>query len=214
MNARETGLRQKLAVIYGSNREGRLCDQVGAWVLSRVAAHGHFDVELVDPAAMALPDRLGAEADGLDRFRCQIDRADAFLVVTPEYNHGYPAVLKLLIDSAHDEWRRKPAAFVSYGGVSGGLRAVEQLRLVFAELHVVGIRDGVSIVNPWERFDTQGRLQDPAAENRALAHALDQLGWWSRALAAARTARSAMSPPRTMTRWCCRAARSIRTCCD
>jgi NAD(P)H-dependent FMN reductase len=189
MNAREPNLRQNLAVIYGSNREERLCDKVGAWALSRVADHGRFEADLIDPVAMALPDRMGGEANRtLRELRCRIEQADAFLVVTPEYNHGYPAVLKLLIDSAHDEWRRKPAAFVSYGGISGGLRAVEQLRQVFAELHVVGIRDGVSIINAWERFDKRGMLSEPLLENQALAHALDQLAWWSRALAAARAA--------------------------
>ncbi len=189
MNGRQSGLRQTLAVIYGSNREERLCDKVGAWVLSRVADHGRFDPELVDPAEMALPARLGGEPNqSLREVRRRIDRADAFLIVTPEYNHGYPAVLKSLIDSAHDEWRRKPAAFVSYGGISGGLRAVEQLRLVFAELHVVSIRDGVSIMNAWERFDERGQLREPLPENQALSHALDQLAWWARALAAARAA--------------------------
>ena len=189
MNARESGLRQNLAVIYGSNREGRLCDKVGAWALSRVAAHGRFETQLVDPAAMPLPQRMGGASDpALRELRGCIDRADAFLVVTPEYNHGYPSVLKMMIDSAHDEWRRKPVAFVSYGGISGGLRAVEQLRLVFAELHVVSLRDGVSIVNAWERFDEGGAFREPWPENQAMAHVLDQLGWWSRALAAARAA--------------------------
>jgi hypothetical protein len=73
-----------------------------------------------------------------------IDAADAFVVVTPEYNHSYPASLKHAIDMAHGEWNTKPVAFVSYGGISGGLRAVEALRLVFAELHATTIRDTVS----------------------------------------------------------------------
>ncbi len=71
--------------------------------------------------------------------------ADAFLVVTPEYNHGYPAALKELIDSVYEPWHAKPVAFVSYGGASGGIRAVEQLRQVFAELHAVTLRDGVQL---------------------------------------------------------------------
>jgi NAD(P)H-dependent FMN reductase len=187
MNTRDSGLQQRLAVIYGSDRNERLCDKVGAWALSRVADHGRFHAELLDPAAMTLPARLGsAPTPHLRELRRCIDRADAFLVVTPEYNHGYPAPLKLLIDSAHAEWQRKPVAFVSYGGISGGLRAVEQLRLVFAELHVVGMRDGVSIPNAWDRFDERGRLRDPLPENQALSHALDHLAWWSQALAAAR----------------------------
>ena len=61
-------------------------------------------------------------------------RADGFIVITPEYNHGYPAVLKSALDALYAEWVRKPIAFVSYGGWSGGVRAVEQLRLVAIEL--------------------------------------------------------------------------------
>jgi len=176
-----------LAVIYGSNREDRLCDSVAQWVLSRVAALGRYEVEIVDPAAMNLPPRLGSEADqALCDYRRSIGWADAYLIVTPEYNHGYPSVLKFLIDSANEEWKRKPAAFVSYGGQSGGLRAVEQLRQVFGELHVVTMRDSVSFVNAWDSFDVAGNLHQPAAANGALASMLEHLDWWATTLGTAR----------------------------
>jgi NAD(P)H-dependent FMN reductase len=180
---------QKLAVIYGSNREGRLCDHVGRWAIDQIAAHGEYDVELTDPLTMCLPERLGSETGpSLTAFRHRLGRADAFLFVTPEYNHGYPSVLKLLIDSVNEEWKRKPAAFVCYGGQSGGLRAVEQLRLVLAELHVATMRDTVSFVNAWEQFDETGSLRDATRANAAIGAMLDQLAWWSRTLAAARNA--------------------------
>jgi NAD(P)H-dependent FMN reductase len=86
------------------------------------------------------------------------------VVVTPEYNHGYTAALKQLIDAVKAEWVAKPVGFVSYGGVSGGLRAVEQLRLVFAELHAVTIRDGVSFAMAWNRFDEAGEPVDPRGQ--------------------------------------------------
>ena len=78
--------------------------------------------------------------------------ADAFVVVTPEYNHSYPAPVKTLIDWHFTEWQAKPVGFVSYGGMSGGLRAVEHLRGVFAELHAVTVRDTVSFHGAWDRF--------------------------------------------------------------
>ncbi len=152
----------KVALIYGSTREGRLCDKIGAWAAREVTAHGDLVLDLIDPAALALPDRHEAQ-DGpaVQRLAKRIGEADAFVVVTPEYNHGYPAALKFVIDSVRAEWSGKPVAFVSYGGVSGGLRAVEQLRLVFAELHVVTIRDGVSLANPWGQLDDAGAFVAP-----------------------------------------------------
>jgi NAD(P)H-dependent FMN reductase len=99
--------------------------------------------------------------------------------VTPEYNHSFPASIKSLIDWHFTEWRAKPIGFVSYGGIGGGLRAVEQLRLVFAEMHAVTMRDTVSFHSFWEHFDTQGQLINPASPNGAAKMLLDQLSWWS-----------------------------------
>ena len=109
------------------------------------------------------------------------------MIVTPEYNHGYTAALKFVIDSFKAPWRAKPVAFVSYGGISGGLRAVEQLRLVFAEVHAVAIRNSVSFANArGSRFDAEGRLLEPDAPREALATMLRQLRWWALALREAR----------------------------
>src|SRR5579884_3872199 len=143
----------RIAVIYGSTRPGRFCDTVVRWTAEQVAAQGRFLLDVVDPAQ--------ASGNGGASVRDQLAQADAFVVVTPEYNHGYPAALKELIDSSGPEWHAKPVAFVSYGGISGGLRAVEQLRLVFAELHAVTIRDSVSFAAAWEQFDATGILRNP-----------------------------------------------------
>ena len=99
-------------------------------------------------------------------------------------------MLKFLIDSALEEWHDKPAGFVSYGGQSGGLRAVEQLRLVFAELRVVTMRDSVSLINAWDQFDDAGRLREPARADRALAGMLGELDRWSHALRGLRMTRA------------------------
>jgi NAD(P)H-dependent FMN reductase len=131
---------------------------------------------------LTLPDDLEDSASVQKR----IAEADAFIVVTPEYNHGYPAPLKSLIDSVGAEWRGKPVAFVSYGGISGGLRAVEQLRLVFAELHTVTMQNSVSFASAWEQFDGDGVLQQPERAERSMATMLAQLRWWAVALRDAR----------------------------
>lgn len=177
-----------LVLIYGSTRQGRFCDVVATWAAEQVRASDKFSLDLIDPAEI-LPGLTAHSDDGSSSPSLwqRMATADAFLVVTPEYNHGYPAPLKSLIDSVGQEWHAKPVAFVSYGGVSGGLRAVEQLRLVFAELHAVTIRDSVSFAGAWEQFDSSGRLLQPDRHNRSMATMLHRLHWWAVALLNART---------------------------
>jgi NAD(P)H-dependent FMN reductase len=174
-----------LALIYGSAREGRFCDRVAGWAAARIAVSAGFSLDIIDPVAFGLPARQ-ADAAVPASLRRRLGDADAFVIVTPEYNHGYPGELKLLIDSAFSEWQAKPVAFVSYGGVSGGLRAVEQLRLVFAELHAVTIRDSVSLANPWKQF--QAADEAPLGADEAMSIMLARLHWWAVALRNAREA--------------------------
>lgn len=178
-----------LALIYGSTREGRFCDKVAAWAGAQIAQRNEFSLDVIDPAALALPSRHQREDNAdLIRLRQRIEQAEAFVIVTPEYNHGYPAALKFLIDSVYEPWQAKPVAFVSYGGISGGLRAVEQLRLVFAELHAVTIRDSVSFPNAWEHFDPAGQVLEPDRARKTMATLLARLAWWAVALRDARQA--------------------------
>jgi NAD(P)H-dependent FMN reductase len=170
--------RTKLAIIYGSTREGRLCDAVAAWAAMQIEADGRYDLIEVDPA----------KAEAYEVVSRRLDAADAFLVVTPEYNHSFPAPLKELVDGYGTEWHAKPVAFVSYGGISGGLRAVEHLRGVFAELHTVGVRDTVSFAGAWKRFGPDGMLRDPAEAERSMGTLLSRLHWWADALSKARNA--------------------------
>ncbi|SEG82383.1 NAD(P)H-dependent FMN reductase [Thermomonospora echinospora] len=172
-----------LVLITGSARRGRFCPTVTGWFAGRARLRTDMRVEVVDPAES--PSRPGGEA-AEPTLSARLAAADAFVVVTPEYNHSFPAPLKHLIDSHHREWHAKPVGFVSYGGISGGLRAVEQLRLVFAELHAVTIRDTVSFHNARERFDAEGDPKDPAS-NVAATTLLDRLSWWGRVLRDART---------------------------
>lgn len=167
----------RMALVYGSTRPGRFCETVMRWVLGELEAHGGFALDVIDPAVLDAAE-----------MRRRIDRADAFVVVTPEYNHGYPAPLKALIDSVYDEWQAKAVGFVSYGGASGGIRAVEQLRQVFAELHAVTVRDAVSFANAGDQFGADGRLREPERARRSISTMLDRLEWWASALRAARQA--------------------------
>ncbi|MFF3259744.1 NADPH-dependent FMN reductase [Streptomyces sp. NPDC002932] len=184
----------KVAVILASNREGRFAPVVADWFRSRTDAHPGIGTDLLDVAALDLPTALSYRPGPEDRalladVSARLAAADAFVVVTPEYNHSYPAPLKNLIDWHHAEWQAKPVAFVSYGGVSGGLRAVEHLRQVFAELHSVSIRDTVSFHNAGALFDDEGRHKDPAGADAAAKSLLDQLVWWGRALREAKKVR-------------------------
>ena len=186
----------RVAVIVGSVREGRFGPVVADWLASVAGDHGGFDVEVVDLAEPDLP--LAMPAFGsvpsaavvaeVEKVTPRLAAADAFVVVTPEYNHSYPASLKNAIDWHRSEWAAKPVAFVSYGGISGGLRAVEHLRAVFAELHAVTIRETVSFHGAHARFGTDGVPTDEGAAVAAKA-LLDQLEWWARSLAEGRAAR-------------------------
>lgn len=180
----------RIAVIYGSTREGRLCDTIVSWLVDELRQSNEFALDILDPLDLGLPTRHETEEGPAVRaYLARIDRADGFMVVTPEYNHSFPAALKFLIDTARAEWKAKPVGFVSYGGIAGGLRAVEQLRLVFAELHAVGLRDTVSFANPWSQFDEGGALADPDRARKALRVLVEQLRWWGEALRAARAVR-------------------------
>ena len=169
----------RLTVIYGSARPGRLCDTVARWVQGRIAEHGGYEVDRLDPLAADFPPNAAA----LSR---RIEQADAFVVVTPEYNHSFPAPLKALIDSVEREWSGKVVAFVTYGGVSGGLRASEHLRQVFAELDAHSLRETVSFAYAWEQFGADGELRAPQRASRAMNGLLDRLGWWAGTLRSAR----------------------------
>jgi NAD(P)H-dependent FMN reductase len=165
----------RVEVLVGSVREGRFGPVVADWFARQSTARADLTVRTLDLAANPpdFADRIGA--------------ADAVVVVTPEYNHSYPGPLKTAIDGVGRQWRGKPVAFVSYGGLSGGLRAVEALRVVFAELHTVTVRDTVSFHMAYQRFDADGEPHDKVGPSAAATTLLDQLVWWSRALRAART---------------------------
>ncbi|MEV6278572.1 NAD(P)H-dependent oxidoreductase [Nocardia sp. NPDC051832] len=179
----------RVAIIIGSTRAQRFGPTVAHWFRDRAIEHGGFALDLIDLAHTALPDILDDSSAAVRALAPRLARADAFVIVSPEYNRGYPASLKTAIDSYVDEWKAKPVAFVCYGGVSGGLRAAEQLRQVFGELHAIAIRDSVSFHSCWSKFDDDGQPLDSAGAGAAATALLNQLTWWARALHDARTTR-------------------------
>lgn len=166
----------RVAVIVASTREGRFGPTVAAWFAGVAGSRTDLEIEIVDVAdPSTVTKKLAA--------------ADAFVVVTPEYNHSYPGPLKAVIDDHFREWLAKPVGFVSYGGLSGGLRAVEHLRPVFAELHAVTVRDTVSFHGGRSCFGPDGVPLDPEVPGAAARLLLDRLAWWGRTLRDAHRAR-------------------------
>jgi NAD(P)H-dependent FMN reductase len=177
----------KLGVILPTIREGRFADRMSKWLARELAHDGRFDFDVIDPRDYRITSWHGdMDVDDLMRLRAALNACEAFLVIAAEYNHSFPAVLKSLIDAGKTEWEAKPVAFVSYGGISGGLRSVEALRLVFAELHAVTLRDTVSLAMPFQRMSEDGILADDEAPKQAVTLILNRLAWWTSALSAAR----------------------------
>ncbi|MFI5907483.1 NADPH-dependent FMN reductase [Dactylosporangium sp. NPDC051541] len=187
--------KHRLLVIVGSVREGRFGPTVAGWFAAQARTYGAFDVDVADLADVTLPLELPAvppkyagehypRPAGMGPLTAALEAADAFVIVTPEYNHSYPAALKAAIDWHFTHWTAKPVAFVSYGGAAGGRHAVLHLENVLTELHAVTIRDGLAFpayYNTWQ----DGRPLDPEAAGYAKA-LLDQLSWWAAALRTAR----------------------------
>jgi len=179
--------RYQLAIIIASVRSGRFGPTVADWFVRRTQARDDLELDVIDLAELTLPADFGRGGDA-SMFAKRIGAADAVVVVTPEYNHGYPGALKTAIDTLRTEWHAKPVGFVCYGGMSGGLRAVEQLRAVFAEVQAVTIRNTVSFHQVRAEFGPGGEPHHPERVDAAADVLLNQLGWWARALRRARDA--------------------------
>lgn len=185
----DTAAPLRLAVIIGSTRDGRAGPAIARWFVTHTQQRDDFETDVIDLLDVELPVRHPAEpTPGVAAWAARIARADAFVVVTPEYNHGVPGGLKHAIDQLTEEWYAKPVGFVSYGGIAQGLHSVEQLRLVFAQLHAVTLRDAVSINIFDGGVDEHGWVRDGGAGGAAKV-LLDKLEWWAASLRTARTVR-------------------------
>ena len=183
----------RLGVVIVSVREGRVGAPVADWFLQQARQHGGFDVQLVDLKAVNLPVLSEPNHPRLKKYTQEattawsatVDALDAFVFVTPEYNFSTPPGLVNALDHLYQEWLYKPAAFVSYGGISGGLRATQMTRMMLATFKMVPMVEQVII--PFvakelkdgafpggEKFDTSARVM------------LDELLRWTNALRALR----------------------------
>lgn len=176
-----------IPVILGTAREGRQSEKVANFIAEEVKKAGH-DSEVIDVRdfrTSATDNSLGSEqAKKLSR---KIGDADALIIVTPEYNHGYPGELKMMLDMLYDQYARKPVGFcgVSAGGL-GGARAVEQLRQVAAELHMTDIREALYFPVVQNLFDEKGNIKDAASYKDRLANFLRELVWYAETLGRSR----------------------------
>ena len=183
----------KIAIILGSTRPGRNGEAVARWVYEIAKKRIDAEFEFVDIKDFNLPllDEPVPPSQGqyskehTKAWSAKIDSFDGYIFVTAEYNHGIPGALKNAIDYLYKEWNNKAAGFVGYGS-AGGVRAVEQLRLVMAELQVADVRAqvAVSIITEFEDF----RIFKPASyQEKLVNNMLDQVISWGRALKFLRT---------------------------
>ena len=194
----------KIKVIIGSTREGRFSEKPAQWIFEEAKKLEGAAIELLDlrdyempffdspvPPSMA---KGQYSNEVVQKWAEKINEGDAFIIVSPEYNHGYSAVLKNALDVIYPEWHRKPVGFVSYGSALG-VRSVEQLRQVAVELQMAPIRNAIHISadifmaammgkgpQGSEMFDSirKSPMGDP------VERFLNDLLWWAKALKVAR----------------------------
>jgi NAD(P)H-dependent FMN reductase len=178
----------KIAIILGSTRPGRNGEAVAKWVYGIAAKRADAEFELVDVKSFNLPlldepipPSMGKYSnDHTKAWSAKIDSFDAFVFVTGEYNHTVPGALKNAIDFLYREWNNKAAGFVSYGS-AGGVRAVEHLRGIMAELQIADVRAQV-MLSLFNDFENYSRFKPASMHEGSLNTMLDQVIAWGTAL--------------------------------
>ena len=187
-----------ISVIVGSTRPGRFSEKPAQWIFRHLEKRAEVEARLLDlrdfplpffdqPIPPAMPGRAPYEHEVVRRWTAEIARSDAFIIVSPEYNYGPPAVLKNALDWVYAEWNRKAVGFVSYGSALGA-RGVLQLRATAIELQLAPVRSVVHIPTAalWTHFNggnVEGELEELAGQAGVL---IDDLLWWASALKSAR----------------------------
>ncbi len=161
----------KVKVIVGSTRQGRYSDKPANWVMQELQKHDNVEAELLDLRDFPMPffedaipplmAKQNYTNEVVKKWADKIAEAEAFIIVSPEYNHAYPAVLKNALDYVYYEWNKKPVGFVSYGSAAG-TRVVEQLKLVVSELQMYSIKNAIHI--PWNTYLATVQEQVPLSE--------------------------------------------------
>ncbi|HET9722132.1 MAG TPA: NADPH-dependent FMN reductase [Candidatus Saccharimonadales bacterium] len=177
----------KLMILWGSSRQARQGGVVADWVKRHAEHDSRFEIDFVDLQELDLPffdeplSPFAMKREGKDytnpngkAWAERVGRCEGLLIVTPEYNHSYSAVLKNALDWVGPEWVDKPVAFVSYGGISGGARVVEQLRTVTIELGLIQVANPIHFVFFRNSFNQQGEPEH-AGTNDQLKSMFDEL---------------------------------------
>ena len=182
-----------LPILYGTVREGRRSWAVATWIEGRMRKRPGITTRLFDPRDLPFGNlerrvkETPVPSPEIEAFGAEIQRADGYVVVTPEYNFGIPGALKNLLDPFYREWNHKPFGVVTAGGMSGGLRPADQLRIGIPGLGAVSIPMVLPVHEVETAFDDHGPVADvPAWESRA-DRFLAQLEWYAGALARARS---------------------------
>jgi NAD(P)H-dependent FMN reductase len=180
----------KLHIIIASTRPGRAGPAVAKWFHEQAAAHGKFEPVLVDLAAFDLPLLDEPHHPRLQKYEHahtkawseSVKAADAYVFVTPEYNFGPPPSLINALNYVYSEWNYKPAGFVSYGGVSGGLRSVQMTKQVVTALKMMPMMEGIPIPNYAQFMDETRTLRPNELIHASVKPMLDELYRWAEAL--------------------------------
>ena len=178
-----------LQIFIVSTRPSRKGPLVATWFEGRARQHGHFDIEIVDRAEVNLPMMDEPEHPRLQRYHhdhtkawsARISKADAFVFVTPEYNFSAPPSLSNAIDYLVHEWAYKPVGFVSYGGVSGGMRSVQTAKLMVTGFKMMPMVEAVNIPF-YTQLMQDGVFKSNETHDKAVGPMLDELLRWSEAL--------------------------------
>jgi NAD(P)H-dependent FMN reductase len=177
----------ELMILFGSSRHGRKGEVVARWAEDHLTSDSRIMTDFVDlqelnlpffdeplsPFSMARQGVAYTHPEG-KAWADRVAKSQAVIIVTPEYNHGYPAVLKNALDWVGPEWVDKPVGFVSYGGISGGSRVVEQLRTVTIELGLIQVANPIHFPFFEKSFDENGEPDRPS-KNDELKRMLDEI---------------------------------------
>jgi NAD(P)H-dependent FMN reductase len=190
-------MKPKLHIIIASTRPGRIGPSIAQWFSDYTAEHGKFEPVLVDLAEFNLPVFNEPEHPMKQNYQhahtkawaASVGSADAFVFVTPEYNYAPPPALVNALNYLSREWNYAPAGFVSYGGISGGLRSVQVAKQIVTTLKMMPIPEGVPMPMVFQNLDEAGNLNAPDIYKASAATMLDELSRWTEALKSLRAER-------------------------
>ncbi len=184
----------KIAVILGSTRPQRAGKGIAQWFMKQTESYSDAQFDLIDLQEVNLPFLDEPVPPLMQQYQNEhtkqwsktISSYDGYIVITPEYNHSFPAVLKNAFDYIYHEWAKKPMAIVSYGASAGGARAAEQLRLVAIELQMAPIREQILIPQVWSAVENGVVKADHLLGD--LPKMMNEMIWWANTLKKGREA--------------------------